>query len=136
PWSFPRSSRFLFTPLRSPSRLKFRSRRSQSRTQPAVVAMWIDRREEVPGCTTCASLFATRLDANGRGLDPLNIRVKGRVGSAKIASNGNGYLIVYSDADGLWSQRIDDDAKLIGERKSIWSGFFGVTAVTSNGHTF
>ncbi|HEV3485226.1 MAG TPA: hypothetical protein VG106_07455, partial [Vicinamibacterales bacterium] len=89
------------------------------------VAVWSDAREG-----DLLSLYASRLDAEGRPVEPFGTRVPG-FAWAQIASNGDGYLIV----DNRKAQRLDENGRPLGQPHAIPAETMPM-ALASNGSTY
>lgn len=76
-----------------------------------VVAVWWDLRKSAH-FDSHPAIFATRLDEDGRSLDPLGIEIaRETYGTQQLASNGNGYVVVYTDEHGVRARHLGDDAR-------------------------
>src|SRR6185503_2658610 len=75
-----------------------------------VVAVWWDMRMTVH-FSHHPAIFATRVDEDGRPLDPLGIEIARDASVPQIASNGNGYVVGYSDDSGVHVLHLGDDAR-------------------------
>lgn len=77
-----------------------------------VVAVWWDMRMTAhPNFLEHPAIFATRVDEDGRPLDPFGIEIARDAFGPQIASNGNGYVIGYSDDSGVHVLHLGDDAR-------------------------
>ncbi|HEU4887080.1 MAG TPA: hypothetical protein VFV49_04275, partial [Thermoanaerobaculia bacterium] len=77
-----------------------------------VVAVWWDMRMTAQtNFTEHPAIFATRVDEEGRSLDPFGIEIARDAFGAHIASNGNGYVVGYSDRSGVHIRHLGDDAR-------------------------
>lgn len=96
------------------------------------LAIWRDMRLLTPACPQCDGLFASRIDESGKPLDPFGIQLLANVANAAIVSPGSDFVIIYSDLAGFWSQRVDANARFIGDRVSLStdSGGFLLAAAT------
>jgi hypothetical protein len=74
-----------------------------------VVAVWWDQRRTAQ-FDLHPAIFATRLDDDGRPLDPLGIEIARDASDAQLASNGNGYVVAYWK-DGVQVVHLGDDAR-------------------------
>jgi hypothetical protein len=74
-----------------------------------VVAVWWDQRRSAR-FDLHPAIFATRLDDDGRALDPLGIEIARDASDAQLASNGNGYVVAYSK-NGIQAVHLGDDGR-------------------------
>ncbi|HVR39208.1 MAG TPA: hypothetical protein VMU84_08925 [Thermoanaerobaculia bacterium] len=72
------------------------------------LVLWIDRRSYP------TSTFATRLDADGRVLDPVNILIaQQEIFRPSIVWCGSSYFVVWRNIDDLWLTRIAADGSVV-----------------------
>lgn len=93
------------------------------------IAVWQDRRRGV------ADVYCSRLDRDGKPLDPYGRRLATGAFSPVIASDGNQYLVAFQTATAVGIVRLDRDANVLG------TSFVGGPDSTprflvSNGSTF
>lgn len=112
-----------------------RSPAAASDAEGNTVVVWIDERDRLQTCSSCTALYATRVDADGKPLTPFGVRLREGVYSARVASTGTNFLVVFSDRDGLWSWNLRADFTAVEDPLKI-EGVSSIDALASNGAGF
>ena len=96
-------------------------------------AVWRDDRSSLNEFTP-TDLYASRIDGAGNFAEPFGRRIASNVYSARVASNGRGYLIVYDENGDLKSRLIADDGSDAGNPVPLDGAI--VSGLASNGSGF
>lgn len=67
-------------------------------TGTSALAVWLDARGSVPGLQQRTALYASSLDDRGQPLAPLGVEIAHDVYAAKVATTGQEFLVVYTNA--------------------------------------
>ncbi len=99
-------------------------------------AVWFDTRSSTyDTMAPRSSLYGSRIDPSGHFVDPFGRRIADEVVIAHVASDGDGYLLLYSTyASATFAAPIESDGTFAQPAKSVSAGL--VTAVASNGKDF
>ncbi len=99
------------------------------------LAIWADYRSTIPvlpdWASTC-SIYVSRLDENGKPMNPFGVKLLDRACNAAIVHTDAGYTLLWSDRNGTHMMLLDDNGRQASTPKNI-QGSFAVAA--SNGHT-
>lgn len=101
------------------------------------VAAWSDTRmSEHPNFSDRGAVFATRVDEDGRSLDPFGIELARGAFEPRIASNGNGYMVGYiATGGGVRVLHLGDDARPDSAPR-VLSSNGGLLDLDSNGASY
>lgn len=101
------------------------------------VAAWLDARSSYGAPqTNLLPLFTARIGSDGSVAEPFNAKIADRVTGAVIGSLGSAPLLIYSDVDGMWRQRLDDEGHAFGARVQMQSVGYRPVAIGTNGSDF
>ena len=98
-------------------------------------AVWRDERRSTDNLTT-VTLYGSRVDARGQFLQPYGTPIDTNVYRAAVASNGRGYVVVYSKYTGPTLVRHVTDDGLLDPASSTLPGSSYIYSLTSNGSGF
>lgn len=101
------------------------------------VAAWLDaRRSYDAGQTSATSLFTSAIASDGSIAEPFNTKIADGVHAAVVASVGSDPLVIYSDRDGMWRQRLGNDGHASGPRAQMTGVGYLPVGIATNGSDF
>ncbi|HEX3107756.1 MAG TPA: hypothetical protein VHU41_01595 [Thermoanaerobaculia bacterium] len=90
------------------------------------VVVWVDQRSThptAPAYPLINALYATHLNADGSSSPAEDILIAAPIyGGAKIASDGNGYLVAWGTATGIESLHLTSDGHPVGAESTVING--------------